>query len=755
MSPVHLSPSMSSMAGERLVPRAIIDGLDHMDRRPEGIEHNKSVAMDHILDYFKKALDRLPPELIPSLLEAGFCFGFLDPVVKLTTTTDSSSNKAKHANRTQATSKGFTVSQERDKKAKGKKRSRRAGATTTITKRKAISEIIRSSKDFSMTLKRSEIQGASIAVRSIRGLATFLTSYFRYLTIEDALRYLRLSRADLLVAVHVIQEDYSTYTFTVHDITAKIALGCAAISAMHPEVPTFVSRSLLLASHVDEVSNLLPTKGCIAHSTTNRLSELFTLTKDSIDGDPQRPMQRAISRMQQYRTRNITVVPFGLEYSINLLLLEKIHVLYLEAISRIPKHDLCSRHHRGLLKAGHCYGPFDPVTNIILNTIWYDTVFPATRQFEVEMVCTKRLARIECLSLYGLVAYVRVLFPALSTYEAMRYLLINNAQIDRITMRAKEDGHDHQSFPFSQSEAYEAASLEACHPSPTAFVEFATTVTPLMGGTLRSTLKVNRILSSSDVCTISETLSQKFPPSKSSKQLVPELNMYASDYIEGRHRKFNAFQSAIVKRVKSALLRYAQQVGQEYELHVICDVNPEIPEYGIDYIRDDYKYPFSHMNILAKRKGSKIAGADLVPTLFFIECSNIDEDMTSLCCPILEPSKDAGRCFHCECEGIKVIHPPSETYVGCCTEFEDMASGKSPVSNEQLIDQSQYGTLFVDTMEDDCLYFDSAWDVDFAAFVNKLEQDDRDEDEEEVYISWLKKEVQELALAYRESRIPC
>jgi hypothetical protein len=48
------------------------------------------------------------------------------------------------------------------------------------------------------------------------------------------------------------------------------------------------------------------------------------------------------------------------------------------------------------------------------------------------------------------------------------------------------------------------------------------------------------------------------------------------------------------------------------------------------------------MNILAKRKGSQIADADAVPTLFFIECTNIDEDVASLCCPILEPSKDAG-----------------------------------------------------------------------------------------------------------------
>jgi hypothetical protein len=99
-----------------------------------------------------------------------------------------------------------------------------------------------------------------------------------------------------------------------------------------------------------------------------------------------------------------------------------------------------------------------------------------------------------------------------------------------------------------------------------------------------------------------------------------------------------------------------------------------------------------------------------------------------------------GRCFHCECEGIKIIHPPSETYHGRCTEFEDMASGKNPVSNEELISQAKYGTLFIDTMEDDCVYFDSAWDGDFAVSINEMEQD-RDEEED---FSWLEKETQEL-----------
>ncbi|KAM0835331.1 hypothetical protein ACQ4PT_063007 [Festuca glaucescens] len=673
-----------------IIRRRVMSG--GVDRN--GARGNQSVALDHIHDYYKKALHRLPPELIPSLLEAGFCFGFLDPVsniiantvshelgkgretntvsdelgnvMEANTVSDELGNVMEAKTVSHELGKGReanTVSHELGKGRETKKRSR-AGkekkGDKSESRRTAISKIItESSKSIRLVPRTSDssntvLRNSSIAARSLRGLVTFLTSYFRYLTTWDALHYLSLSNADLLVTVHLIQEVRGTHTFTIQDPTAKIALGCAAISALHPApaVATLMSRSFLLASLVDEASNLLEAQS-ISHSIMQRLSELLTSPRDMTNRGS--PVQQAITRLQHMKMKAITrlqqrkmepPVGAGLEISLKMVLLDKIHLLYLEAISCIPKDDLHSRHHRGLLKAGYCYGPCDPVTNIILNTIWYDTVFPPKQHFEVAMICTKSLVRIEYLSLCGLVAYICVRFPGFSVYEAMRRLLICNASLDSVIKMAKKERHD-EDILFSESVAYDIASRAAHHPRPAALAKFATTMMPRVGRTLGLTRE-----------------------------------------------------------------------GQEYELHVICGVNSTIPEYGVFY-----SYPFSHMNILARRRGSQNDDADQVPTLFFIQCSNGDEEMQHkefLCCPIFDLTKDAGRCYHCEYDGIKIIHPSSESYIGRCEDFEDMARGESSVNIQGLVGHGQRKTLFDGTLEyEDSIYFDPSWDVDFSKFINR------------------------------------
>jgi hypothetical protein len=114
------------------------------------------------------------------------------------------------------------------------------------------------------------------------------------------------------------------------------------------------------------------------------------------------------------------------------------------------------------------------------------------------MICAKSLARVECLSLCGLVAYLRVRFPTFSVYEALRCLLICNASLDKVIEMAKADGHV-EDIHFSDSVAYGTASHAARHSSPSEHAEFTVAVLPKLRGILWSTGKVKRVLSSSDV----------------------------------------------------------------------------------------------------------------------------------------------------------------------------------------------------------------------------------------------------------------
>ncbi|KAF8672369.1 hypothetical protein HU200_049572 [Digitaria exilis] len=617
--------------------------------------------MGYIDGYYKEALNRLPRSLIPRVLDAGFCFGFLDPVSNIITNTAAAA---------------YPPSPEAN-------RDEQAGRLRWANKRK---------RSQSVTKKgRKKKKGRKIiAARSLRGLEAFLTSFFRYLTTQEALRYLRLAKADLLVAVHLIEEDRHTEAFTIHLLTTKVALTCAAISAISSEE---------FSGSVDEVFTLLAMQG--GRLDTSTLRRLSDLSMKDMHGtaDPREPMRRAISRFLAFppHTKKMSVT-FDLELALIQVLLERIHGFYLEAMSSFPATSLRLRHHRGLLKAGHCYGPFDPVSNIILNTIWYDTMFPPHHEFKVDMICDEILASTECRSLHGLVTFIQKLFPALSSYDATRYLLFCDARLDKVILRATQEGY-HAAIPLK--DAYEAAALVAHHPNPSALAKFATVLLPAEETKLKSLLKDKLILSPCDLQSIAATLSQNDPPSKSLVR-VQELTLHANMIVSAKRKEFEALQSSVCHRVQAALKKHAHKEGVEYELLAICGVNAQVSEPGkFGYFDKCDGYPYSHVNILARQKGSWLSDA---PTLLFIQCSNDSENKEDipLCLPVSKSSKDAGRCFHCECEGAKIVHPSSLAYLGQESDFEQMARGDHPLSNEELIGYWGQKTVFLDTSEDYC-----------------------------------------------------
>ncbi|CAN6208665.1 unnamed protein product [Urochloa humidicola] len=106
--------------------------------------------------------------------------------------------------------------------------------------------------------------------------------------------------------------------------------------------------------------------------------------------------------------------PVHLTVLLRLCLVDTMHVLYLEALARLPAAT-ARRHIRGLMLAGHCYGLLDPVSNIVLNSIWYDIAFPAPpplatdeeeEEEEGDVLDSRCLLRLERRSVDGLVALV-------------------------------------------------------------------------------------------------------------------------------------------------------------------------------------------------------------------------------------------------------------------------------------------------------------------------------------------------------------
>ncbi|KAF8776034.1 hypothetical protein HU200_003952 [Digitaria exilis] len=310
-----------------------------------------------------------------------------------------------------------------------------------------------------------------------------------------------------------------------------------------------------------------------------------------------------------------------------------------------------------MLEGGYCYGPLDPVSNIIVNTVWYDQNFPASKQVTLDMISTTCLWRVAARSLYGLVSFLCTRYQNMSPDQALQQLLVAKCKPDNAVLALVEMQHEavEGSTPStSVIEGYAAAATAAFHCNPLAQKEFigsSDVVSKLRVASEVLHLQDGHPLSCQDLEFLSMSLlkcSSSTSKSCQEEDLAPtKIRKSLYSYIAQCSYRFWGQHERVTSMVKAALDKFNETlVGGSPHLGFILSVVPmsciwsepsmdgEVGGYN-PWTRD--KYYHTHINFLAVCEGHPHDP----PRLFFAECGK-DGDDTCWCIPTAPQKPDAG-----------------------------------------------------------------------------------------------------------------
>ena len=360
--------------------------------------------------------------------------------------------------------------------------------------------------------------------RSLDGLVVFLTRLFPNISELLAVHYLHLAKADVLIAARMLVSDHFINSFD--DSWAALldmSLKCAVLAAKYPDPDHLVYAWRNISGRINGALSLLASMrrrkspGRPSHIIRDlRLLMLneggSRITEKAVwhAWELAYKCRRSLSRMARDRRTHLLLRT----------LQDTIHGYYLKALARLPAG---SRFHRSLIKAGHCYGPLDPVSNIIINTIWYHASFPPSMKLELNVIGTRSLHRVENRSLYGMASFLSTHHHDFDFHGTVRGLLEKGANLmlavsdcdDRIAPISSDTGLD---------QAFLAAATAACHPNPDAQVKLLISCKEMLGSAL-SLLHPDsdKLLSSQDVERLARLLCPESPYDYDCERALPPL----------------------------------------------------------------------------------------------------------------------------------------------------------------------------------------------------------------------------------------
>ncbi|CAN6218481.1 unnamed protein product [Urochloa humidicola] len=362
--------------------------------------------------------------------------------------------------------------------------------------------------------------------------------------------------------------------------------------------------------------------------------------------------------------------------TLKMSLINEIYNFYMKALARLPSSTWSARLIRALLVAGHCYGPMDPVSNIILSTIWYDIVFGVDVELPQGILSTKPLSRMASRSLAGLVATIRL--TCKSEHEALHHVKTLGFDLPTYLGRVDPESPSTPGTSFNENKLFAIAAKAAKHPQDVAFVSFLESLSGEKLILLRRLLHSHggRILDADWVMLNDfireESMRHLVPMSAQKDKEVPRplfsfasFEMFhpsASLTMSTEMPAFGEKLSFVRTKLNKLLREYCYQHPWEltYQLDIICGVMESSKS---SYHGDSKLY---HANFLASKGGDTLLPSEA--TLFFAEfwgppLSEVVQLKPSSCRPI-KNCRYAGRCSVCETEASMILHPPSGGHSG-------------------------------------------------------------------------------------------